>query len=78
VRRRGDDEDASASTNRFLVIEASVGTVRSYALSNEAYTQGELDGALRTAGFAEVRGSPSLSGKAARGGAALPVVVARR
>jgi len=47
-------------------------------LSNEAYTEEELDDALRTAGFAEVQSFPSLSGKAVSGEADLPVVVARR
>jgi SAM-dependent methyltransferase len=72
------DEEAAASTTRFMIIDASTGAVSSYALSNEAYTEEELDDALRTAGFGEVQSFPSLSGKAFSGEADLPVVVARR
>jgi SAM-dependent methyltransferase len=72
------DEEVAASTTRFMVIDASTGAVNSYALSNEAYTEAELDDALRTAGFGEVQRFPSLSGKAVSGKVDLPVVVARR
>jgi SAM-dependent methyltransferase len=72
------DDGASASTNRFFVIDAESGAVSSYALSNEAYTEQELDETLRTAGFADVQRFPSLSGESAPGTVALPVVVARR
>ena len=72
------DAEAAASTTRFLFIDAETGAVSSYALSNEAYAEEELDDALRTAGFAEVQSFPSLSGKAVSGEADLPVVVARR
>jgi SAM-dependent methyltransferase len=72
------DAEAAASTTRFMVIDASTGAVSSYALSNEAYTEEELDDALHTAGFAEVQRFPSLRGKAATGEADLPVVVASR
>jgi len=72
------DEQAAASTTRFMIIDASTGAVSSYALSNEAYTEEELDDALRTAGFGEVQSFPSLSGKAVSEEADLPIVVARR
>jgi SAM-dependent methyltransferase len=72
------DEEASASTTRFLVIDASTGGVRQFALSNEAYTDKELCDALRTAGFDEVRAFASLSGQAVAEDADLPVVVAHR
>lgn len=72
------DEEASASTTRFLVIEASTGAVLNYALSNEAYTDEEIEEALRTAGFAGVRAFASLSGQAVARESDLPVVVGHR
>jgi SAM-dependent methyltransferase len=45
------DAEAAASTNRFYVIDAQTASVSGYALSNEAYTEEELDDALHTAGF---------------------------
>ena len=72
------DAEAAASTNRFMVIDAESGAVNSYALSNEAYTEQELDDALRSVGFGEVQRFPSLRGTAATGETDLPVVVAGR
>jgi SAM-dependent methyltransferase len=72
------DEDASSSTTRFLVIDAETGAVSNYALSNEAYTDVEIDKALRTAGFEKVGSHPSLSGQAVVEETDLPVVVAHR
>ena len=72
------DEDAAASTTRFLVIDAATGAVSNYALSNEAYTDQEVDEALRTAGFNEVRSYASLSGQVVAEETVLPVVVAHR
>ncbi len=72
------DEDAAASTIRFMVVDAATGGVNSYALSNEAYTDQQLDDALRTAGFVEIERWPSLNGKPQAEGDDLPVVVARR
>jgi len=72
------DAEARASTTRFMVIDAETGEVSSYALSNEAYTDEELDEALCTVGFSEVQRFPSLRGKAATGETDLPVVLARR
>lgn len=72
------DAEAAASTIRFMVIDASTGAVSSHALSNEAYTEQELEETLRTVGFTAVESFPSLGGKTADGDADLPVVVARR
>jgi hypothetical protein len=72
------DADAGASTNRFSIIDGHTGSVSTYALSNEAYTEDELTDALRLAGFKEVERFPSLKGTAATGEQDLPVVVARR
>lgn len=72
------DDEAAASTTRFMVINAATGAVSKYALSNEAYTDEELDAALRSAGFAEVYRFPALSGNEVSEETDLPVVVARR
>ncbi|MGD9253815.1 MAG: class I SAM-dependent methyltransferase [Holophagae bacterium] len=72
------DAEAAASTTRWSVIDAETASVRTFALSNEAYAEEEIDDALRAAGFVGVRRYPSLSGKAASGEADLPVVVADR
>jgi SAM-dependent methyltransferase len=69
--------EAGASTNRWLVIDGQTGAVSSFALSNEAYTELELEHALDLAGFKEVRIFPSLSGKAVAGKEDLSVVVAK-
>ena len=69
-------EEAAASTNRFMVIDAETGAVKSYALSNEAYTEQEVVDALRAAGFGGVQRFPSLTGIPVSGGPDLPVVVA--
>ena len=71
------DADAGASTTRFSIIDGQTGTVSTYALSNEAYTEHELTDALRLAGFKDVERFPSLSGEAVAGEQDLPVVVAR-
>jgi len=71
------DAEAAASTTRFYVIDAQSASVSGYALSNEAYTEEELDDALRTAGFREVQRFPSLTGLAVSGETDLPVVAAR-
>ena len=70
--------DSGTSTIRFSTIDAQTGTVSTYALSNEAYTEHELDDALRLAGFNDIERFPSLSGNAVAGEEDLPVVVARR
>jgi hypothetical protein len=69
------DENAKASTVRFVIIDAQTGAVSSYALSNEAYTEDEFGDVLRTAGFGDVRKYPSLAGKA--GAEEMPVFLTR-
>jgi SAM-dependent methyltransferase len=69
--------DAAASTTRFGVIDARTGAVSRYALSNEAYTEGDLADALESVGFSTIEMFPSLSGTGAAGDAEFPVVVAR-
>jgi SAM-dependent methyltransferase len=72
------DAETAASTTRFSVIDAQTASVNCFALSNEAYTDKELEDALHAAGFGEVESFPSLSGKVVSGEANLPVVVACR
>ena len=72
------DAEATASTNRFFVVDAQTASVSSCALSNEAYTEEELSDALHKAGFRKVQHFPSLTGLPVSGGADLPIVVARR
>jgi SAM-dependent methyltransferase len=72
------EEDAAASTTRFMVIDAASGAVSSYALSNEAYTDPELDTALLESGFESPERYPTLSGQSVAEETDLPVVVARR
>ena len=72
------DEEAAASTTRFMAIDGQSGSVSSYALSNEAYAEQELTDALGAAGFQDVETFPSLSGVVVTGDADLPVLVARR
>ena len=72
------DAEAAASTTRFLTIDGQTGSVSSYALSNEAYTEQELTDALGEAGFQDVERFPSMSGITVTGDADLPVLVARR
>ena len=69
--------EAGASTTRVWIIDGQAGTVSSYALSNEAYTEHELTEALLLAGFKDVERFPSLSGDGVAGEQDLPVVVAR-
>jgi hypothetical protein len=55
--------DSRASTVRFSVIDARSGGVSIYALTNEAYTNDELEAALRAAGFEDITWHPTLSGE---------------
>jgi SAM-dependent methyltransferase len=71
------DADAKASTTRFSVIDARTGAVSSYALSNEAYTEHEIEDALVSVGFENVERFPSLNGFAIDEAQDLPVYVAR-
>lgn len=72
------DDNVSASTTRFMVVDAASGAVSSYALSNEAYTDSELEEALRKFGFEDLARYPSLSGRSVAEESDLPVVVARQ
>ncbi len=72
------DEDAAASTTRFIVVDASTGAVKHYALSNEAYTELEIEEVLRSVGFDEVKNYASLCGQIVDDDTDLPVVVAHR
>jgi len=71
------DADAGASTNRFSIIEAKMGAVSTYALSNEAYTEHEFEEVLLSAGFNNIERFPSLAGEPVAGAEVLPVLVAR-
>ena len=72
------DGDASASTQRFMVIDAATGSVSSYALSNEAYGDADIERAVTEAGFEGFRTYPSLTGRQVDIDSDLPVVVAHR
>jgi SAM-dependent methyltransferase len=72
------DAGARASTTRFIIVDAESAAVSSYALSNEAYTDEELDSVLRSAGFGRLQRFPTLRGSEAKEETDLPVVVARR
>jgi len=72
------DDEARASTNRFLVIDGETGSVSSYALSNEAYAADELGELLVEIGFGDLRWHPSLTGEPVDGEHPLQVVVARK
>ncbi|MBW2453733.1 MAG: class I SAM-dependent methyltransferase [Deltaproteobacteria bacterium] len=72
------DDEARASTSRFLVLEGQSGSVGSYALSNEAYTTQELSDLLTQVGFCDVRWQPSLLGKPLDGATDLPVILAHK
>ncbi len=72
------DEAAQASTERWHVIDAETGRVNRYALSNEAYTEGQLAELLRETGFRDVRFAPSLTGEPDESKHASPVVFAQR
>ena len=71
------DPDVRASTNRFSVIDAGSGAVSVYALSNEAYTEHEIEDALVRMGFDNIERFPSLNGLAFDEAQDLPVYVAR-
>ena len=72
------NEDVSASTNRFSIIDGATGGVRSYSVSNEAYTEGELINAIELAGFTDARWFPSLTGAPISKEQDLPVIVATK
>lgn len=57
------DPDAQSSTQRFFVVDSESGTVTCHALTNEAYTEKQLQDALTRSGFTNIRFFPSLVGK---------------
>jgi SAM-dependent methyltransferase len=70
------DPDGAVSTERFFVIDAATGAVTRYALSNEAYSDEDLDRLLEGAGFEGIQHRPSLvAGETSPG---LSVVTAAR
>jgi hypothetical protein len=71
-------QEHDLASRRSATIDAATGAVSSCALSNEAYSEEELDDALCSVGFDEVQRFPSLRGKAPTEETDLPVVVARR
>ena len=71
------DADARASTTRFSIIDAKASTVRTHALSNEAYTEHEIEDTLVSVGFNNIEGFPSLSGLTVDEAQELPAYVAR-
>lgn len=72
------DEAHSVSTTRFMVVDGATGAVDGYALSNEAYTDRELDEVLRAAGFEGAQSFGSLDGRESATEDGFPVVVAVR
>jgi hypothetical protein len=72
------DQDAKASTSRFSVIDAETARVSTWALSNEAYTERELEDALESAGFAGIERFPSLTGDLVEDAPDLPVYTVRK
>jgi SAM-dependent methyltransferase len=72
------DEGAGASTNRFSIIDAETGSVSMWALSNEAYTEREIEDALESAGFGNIERFPSLTGAEFEDGPHLPAFTARK
>ncbi len=71
------DADARASTTRFSIIDAKTSTVSTYALSNEAYTEHEIEDALVSVGFNNIERFPSLIGFTVDEAQELPACVAR-
>ena len=71
------DSDARASTNRFSIVDAKTGSVSTYALSNEAYTEHEIEDTLVSVGFNNIERFPSLSGFPVDEAQDLPTYVAR-
>ncbi|MEE4272530.1 MAG: methyltransferase domain-containing protein [Thermoanaerobaculales bacterium] len=72
------DAESRASTTRFMVVDAETGAVGSYAMSNEAYSEDELESTLRSAGLDDLQSFPSLRGSVPSEETDLPVIVARR
>jgi len=51
-----------AATTRYFIIDAATGAVDRYASTSQAYTDGDYDQLLGSAGFAEIQRFPSLAG----------------
>jgi SAM-dependent methyltransferase len=56
------NDETRTSTQRFYVVDAETGTVSRYALSNEAYTDADMQTLLADAGFTAIQHWPSLTG----------------
>ena len=56
------DADTSTSTTRFFIVDAGSGDVEKYALSNQAYTDTELQQMMTSADFVNIQQYPSLAG----------------
>ena len=72
------DQEAAASTSRFSIIDAATGSVSTWALSNEAYTESAIQDALDSVGFEDIERFPSLIGIDVEDGPDLPVFTARK
>jgi len=71
------DAGVRASTIRFSIIDAKTSGVSTYALSNEAYTEHEIEDALVSVGFNNIERFPSLIGFSVDEAQELPAYVAR-
>jgi SAM-dependent methyltransferase len=70
------DEDSATSTQRFYVVDTATAAVSRHALSNEAYTEDQLETLFAQAGFADLEYRSSLTDEAKDDG--LMAVVARK
>ena len=70
------NSETKTSTQRFFVVDAESGVVSRYSLSNEAYTDSDLQTLLADAGFGAVQHRPSLTGDEQDDG--LCVVIGRK
>lgn len=70
------NDETRTSTQRFYVVDAETGAVSRHSLSNEAYTDAEMQTLLADAGFAAIQHWPSLTGDEKDDG--LSVVIGRK
>ncbi|MFA5203088.1 MAG: class I SAM-dependent methyltransferase [Lentisphaeria bacterium] len=56
------DAGGQTATQRFFIVDAETGRVSRHALSNEAYSEAQLENLLARAGFTDIRFFPSLVG----------------
>ncbi len=70
------NNETTTSTQRFYVVDAETGAVSRYSLSNEAYTDADMQTLLADTGFAAVQRWPSLTGDEQHDG--LCVVIGRK